>query len=311
MGKTPRHLPDDPKDRGLIFQIWLDGEDPPIVPYDAKVHGEGFAVSDPVLKIEFDFAAAPADGEQMFALLGNTAVSSIALQVAGQDIRNVTLQNEFGPLDPAKPFLPFGATPQVGASLVLGSSELFSKTLERITLHLAWEKQLTSGGFFRKDGVETYTARVQHIGNSAWSPLQTDAVTLFSTAGTTRNIALTNLSGLRLLPDQSLKNGPYTGSTAAGFIRLVLQQDFGHTIYIDRKTLALVNIAKGDTSAAPTDFNYEFEQAAQGAVHPEAHRFRRELSHRGGSAGALLPPAPVWSRRGRAGLAVSPARQRG
>jgi baseplate J-like protein len=244
---------------GILFQIWLDGEDPPVVPYDAKRHGEGFAATAPILKIEFDFAS-PADGEQMFAFLGSTAVQSIALQVAGQDIRNVTLHNDFGPLDPAKPFLPFGPAPQVGASLVLGSSELFSKQLERISLHVTWENAHNDDDFLLKDASNTYTVRGQYLGNSTWSP-PTSPLALFSSSGVTRTLTFSNLENLRVLPAQSLKNEPFTGTSSAGFVRAVLQKDFGHSRYTDAKTLALVNIAKDPGWTPPTGYPFNTQNS--------------------------------------------------
>jgi hypothetical protein len=258
---------------GIGFMIQLDGEDPPIVPYDPKVHGAGFSVTEPMVRIEFAFQHSPVAANvgrfgrrrrrprapgatEVFSLLRNTEIKTISLQVHAQDVHGFTLQNDLGPVDPGKPFLPFGPAPQPGASLILGSSELFSKRLERIALHVQWEKEINATGFFLKANPASYTVTAEHLSNSAWHTLQT-ALALFSTSGTGKVLCLTDLSGVRDTLPQSPKDQPYSGAAAAGFVRLVLQKDFGHARYPDQKTVALIVLAQGGTWAAPSDVNVD------------------------------------------------------
>jgi len=61
--------------------------------------------------------------------------------------------------------------------------------------------------------------------------------------------------------EQTLKDPPYDASSVAGFLRLTLNKGFGHAEYTDKKTYALIQIAKyGGWEPADTDeVNYTAE----------------------------------------------------
>jgi hypothetical protein len=188
-------------------------------------------------------------------LLRDVEIASIGLQVSAQDIGNFTLQNDSGPLDPAKPFLPFGAAPEAGASLVVGSSEIFSKRLDQVSLFLKWEKQLTDSGFFLKTAPSSITADAQFLANGSWSTLQS-GVSPFSDFGVQRTVVLNNLPDIHDSVPQSSKSPPFAGTSAGGFVRLVLQNNFGHARYQDQKALALISLARTTANwTAPSDVN--------------------------------------------------------
>src|SRR5262249_795891 len=69
---------------------------------------------------------------------------TVAVDVAG--LRNVVVYNNYGRLDPSKPFAPFGPLPTLSSYLVLGSPEIARKHLESLTLNLQW------GGLPQDDG---------------------------------------------------------------------------------------------------------------------------------------------------------------
>ena len=54
-------------------------------------------------------------------------------------IKNLNLINDFGPIDPSKPFLAFGPEPTAGSSLVIGSSELLTKPGATVVFNLEWK----------------------------------------------------------------------------------------------------------------------------------------------------------------------------
>src|SRR6185436_12835349 len=140
----------------------------PVVAYDPAVHGEGYPGSEPVVRVEFAFAERPAESAALFSLLRDIAFSELRLVVDVEDVHDVTLQNEAGTIDPAKPFLPFGATPGANSPLILGSSELFSKKLGEIALHVVWERPLTAGGYFLRSGPEGHQARLRGLRDGKW-----------------------------------------------------------------------------------------------------------------------------------------------
>ena len=261
-------------DSKLTFDIELDGEAPAIVPYDAELHGDEFSVAEPVLKIEFAFDDDDTTAAAAYTELRDLNVASIKLVVEVSGGRNFSVQSDFGVIDTAKPFLPFGPTPERGSALIVGSSELFSKALNELSLTIDWDERLTNSGFFLKDEPWTYTAEVRHLAAGVWKSLSTSPQELFIeepaseytlyivldgvVSGMTRTIKLEDLSALSSSTAQTMENKPYSSTSRAGFIRFELQQDFGHAQYTDEKTLALIAAASWYASWDPTATGYPY-----------------------------------------------------
>jgi len=251
----------------LAIEIDLEGDDPPILPYDARNHGEGYPGTEPMARIEFAFAERPTESRQLYALLGDVAFDAIRLSVRATDVRNVTLQNEAGVLDPAKPFLPFGSSPGRNAPLILGSSELFSKALQSLTLHGAWEQRLTAGGFFLRRGPDDHKARLRHLRDGKWVGEGGDTIQLFKANSEALEVSLAGVSAASAAVAQALENPPYSATAPAGFIRLELNNGFGHRQYVDQKTWAVIMVARDPSWRAPG--NEPPRRRAKGRGHRE------------------------------------------
>ncbi|MDZ7581803.1 MAG: hypothetical protein U5R30_14735 [Deltaproteobacteria bacterium] len=152
----------------LIFTITLDGEDPPIVPFDAEIHEGDYATDLPLVKILFHFTPESTNSVSPFTNLKEIGFDDILLQVEVSSARNFTLQNDFGVIDTTKPFLPFGPMPKKNASLILGSQELFSKKLDSITLNLTWNEAHNMVGFFLKTSPNEYKLSFRYLKEGAW-----------------------------------------------------------------------------------------------------------------------------------------------
>jgi WD40 repeat protein len=63
---------------------------------------------------------------------------ALKIEVDVQGVRNLILENDFGSLNPAKPFYPFGPVPRANGRFMIGSREAFGKKLQGITLQLDW-----------------------------------------------------------------------------------------------------------------------------------------------------------------------------
>ncbi len=237
----------------LVFEITLDGEDPAIVPHDPAIHGDGYPSGEPMIRIEFDFS----QPSEWFARLRNIRFDSIEISTSAQDVRNFTLQNEAGILDTTKPFTPFGVAPAVDSPLILGSSELFSKKLDEMTLAVQWDKILDATGFFVKAGPSDYKARLRHLKEGAWkgggNPYD---IELFADGNQSKEIDLDDLSDLSDSVRQTLENKPFSNNSTAGFIRLELSNGFGHGKYPNELTKALILLAGGTDQTSQTTYNY-------------------------------------------------------
>ncbi len=244
----------------LSFTIKLDGEQPPVIPFDPKIHGEDFSGPEPVLRIEFGFAGDPVS--QFFAtffypFLRDIRFTSLELSVKAEDVRDFTLQNASGQLDPSKSFQPFGPQPIAGSPLILGSSELFSKALDQITLNIQWEKALNASSYFKKTDPSTYTVSTKHLQNGKWQSTGAAAAGLFTSGSTSKAVKLTGLGGLSRSIEQTLLNEPFSAQSSSGFMRLELNQDFGHSAFVQERTKGLIKLARGETPTPPSTYNVD------------------------------------------------------
>ena len=236
----------------LTFTITLNGDDPPIVPYDPDVHGQGYDVDAPILKIGFAFGED--ENENIFsghylALMQDLRVDSLTVDVSVNQIRMFTLQNGTGALDTAQPFLPFGARPEANTPLILGSSEVFSKRLNSLVLHTSWDALPNNSAYFLTS--HPTNANVHYLKQGAWVPA--NSANLFAANGL---IVPSIASNLSQSVEQILEDEPYGPASKNGFVRFSLQGSFGHKEVVDARTIALINLANNPAWTTPANPGY-------------------------------------------------------
>ena len=119
----------------LTFKISFTVDDPAIVAYDSALHGPGYATNKPILKILIN--SSPSHGYRDF-IDTNLVSSHISVEVKGMNT-SLQLENDFGTLNPKKPFHPFGPTPENDANFWVGSPEVFNKQLSKLQLNIEWK----------------------------------------------------------------------------------------------------------------------------------------------------------------------------
>jgi hypothetical protein len=117
----------------IVMAIAFSPDDPAVFPFDPKFHVDPFNVESPVIKIKLNDAAAN------YAKLQDLRITKVELKVDVKGIKNLVVQNNLGSLDPSKPFMPFGPQPAKGASLIVGSNEVFQKPLKNLSLFVEWD----------------------------------------------------------------------------------------------------------------------------------------------------------------------------
>ncbi len=126
----------------LTFTLGLDAGADPVVAYDGKTLGGGFATEHPVLKLildnEGESAESPPRPSYPYKYLQDLEVTSLTITVGVEGMRSLILENDVGVLNPAKPFLPFGPVPKKGSSFLVGSPEVFLKPVTRLDLAIEW-----------------------------------------------------------------------------------------------------------------------------------------------------------------------------
>ncbi len=124
----------------LTLTCSLDADADPVVPFDPSVLEGAFDTLAPVLKLTLANTA-PADASATFS---DCELRSIKLKTVVSGMRDVTLENDYGRLDPSKPFLPFGPTPSRDASFYIGTEEARHKPVTDAKLTITWKDAPTS-----------------------------------------------------------------------------------------------------------------------------------------------------------------------
>lgn len=235
-------------------EIRLDGTDPSIVAWSAKVHQGGFDAATPVLQCLLLPEQARPGGD--YDALKGVLVDAVEVMVGvGADpagtshdqtgAKSVVASNQGGSVDVAKPFHAWGANPTRHSPFLVGHAEAFTKPHARINLHIAWADLPTSYA-------SSPTTRLQFLEGGVWKPA-TDLPTAFTAcASDTQRMFSQAVS----IPDAAVGDwrepyGPHGANTRDGFLRLVLDADVGQGAYQTALNEHLTKLATGVTSNAP------------------------------------------------------------
>lgn len=232
----------------LEITITLDPDDAPIVPLDAKVHGTEHAPGVPVMEVMFDFTMP--GSARAFAELRNIQVNRVTVQASASGVKNLTVVAGGAAVDPSKPFAPFGPQPGVGADFIVGSSEIFSKSIAALSLNVEWERPYRNKDSYLAVDAGVFRAHDAILTGGRWSvakprraqPHSGVALRLDAKAAT---IEFQDVSEIGGRTAQSLANPPFTPGSVNGFARLRLLRDFGHSRYVREQARALVGLAGG------------------------------------------------------------------
>ncbi len=114
--------------------VSLSADEAAVVNYAAELHGHSFDTDAPLLQLLLNQQKSGFG----YAELQNVKVGEVEIRVTVEGVSGLQLESDFGSLDPAKPFLPFGPQGKQGATFYVGSAEAFNKQLESFTLKLKW-----------------------------------------------------------------------------------------------------------------------------------------------------------------------------
>ncbi|MCB0375775.1 MAG: hypothetical protein KDD04_07645, partial [Sinomicrobium sp.] len=190
-------------DEQLAITVELDTTRSAVIPCTNEVPDGGFYTPWPLMKILLK-------DHTRYELFRDLRLTSIKLKVDVKGIKNLLLQNDQGVLDPAKPFLPFGARPALGSSFYIGNGEAFQKKLDSLALGIEWLDKPNFSEHYAgyADGTvniveDDFKASVQLLYQNAWMSVPIKSVqspadpnTEFKLFGTsTADKQVWNLSG--------------------------------------------------------------------------------------------------------------------
>ncbi len=247
----------------------LSGDDPAIVNYNAKVHGGTFNVAVPVIKIILkneDTAV------YQYSTVRNIAITQTEIRVEvgnpasgtynQEGLKQLLLSNDFGPLDSAKPFMPFGAQPKKDATLVIGNKEAFSKKNAAIKLNLEWAGLPAAGNIdFDSDPPNAPAVKVNFLAGGAWkthadnTAIPETATIIPDATSTVPVFNNTQLVPANVIAEYDEDYDLYGTATKKGFLRFVLNATFGHKEHLTALTEHLIKKAtvSNYTGSAPVE----------------------------------------------------------
>lgn len=252
----------------LEITLDLDPDDPPIVPLDAKLHGGDYPPGVPVAEITFDFAAS--SSARAFAVLRDIRASRLTLATEASGLKNLMVIAGGGVVDVAKPFAPFGAQPLAGAQWIVGSAEIFSKSIDDWALSLDWATSYSSTGYFWNRSADSYNPGEAVLSGGKWIAVPGSVSKTSRRFGRGRKptnntdiglgetgvgIAMKSADLIDGLTEQTLENQPLTATSLNGFVRLRLPVDFGHNAFVRENTRALIGLSGGAAYVASTSVN--------------------------------------------------------
>lgn len=121
----------------LEFTVLADESQKAIVPYDIKVHGERFNTNLPVMRVLFN--TQEENGYYVYSAFSNAVITGATITVDVKGVKDLSVENDHGRLDPSRPFYPFGPLPKKGSGFYIGSSEIFQKKWKNIKLNINWK----------------------------------------------------------------------------------------------------------------------------------------------------------------------------
>ena len=130
---TATYTPNVISSTSFSLTINLDGDAPAIVPYSAKLHGGNFTVALPMVQVQLV-------AYRSYQKIKIPRINSVNVSVTVTSVKNLSLQNDDGKINTAKPFKPFGDFPDDGASFIIGNKEIFQKQLSNLTINLDWQQ---------------------------------------------------------------------------------------------------------------------------------------------------------------------------
>jgi hypothetical protein len=119
----------------LAVTFYVSMEEPAVVAYNKSVHGGDFDTFHPVLQLlinneKTDFG---------YSNLISTELIDAIIEVEATGITALHLENDFGTLNPKKPFTPFGSLSDKNSNFYIQYEEAFSKRLKEFSLEVDWK----------------------------------------------------------------------------------------------------------------------------------------------------------------------------
>ncbi|MBN1929437.1 MAG: baseplate J/gp47 family protein [Chlorobiaceae bacterium] len=245
----------------ITIPLTLDGSMPAVVPMSEAEPGNGLPPGLPMLKavLKQDEKSLPFETLQKLHLDPAKAMLDVRVGYGsdskpdGTGLKNLAVSNKFGELKTDKPFQPFGATPETGDALIIGSDELFQKKGASFQLRIVWKGLPFWRGHIDFDWVNEFypKASLSFLKEGSWpETADKERLPLFRW----KHDEVTIPESGATLPEKNVTEPQfdttrYTLDSRCGFMKLSLEDDFGHQLYPLTLSRYLVRKASGEQMA--------------------------------------------------------------
>lgn len=126
----------------LEFTIEIDSAEKGIVAYSSKLHKENYTTDNPVMRVLLQ--TGEDTSYKAYHEFAKATLKKCTIKVDVKGMKDLSVENDDGKVDPAKPFMPFGPVPKKGSDFYVGSAEIFQKQWKTISLNIEWKNKPTS-----------------------------------------------------------------------------------------------------------------------------------------------------------------------
>ncbi|MEZ5104847.1 MAG: baseplate J/gp47 family protein [Draconibacterium sp.] len=121
----------------LSFVFQVPKEEKAIVRYYSKIHGESYNTLLPVCR--FLIKTENQAGVALYRELIEKDIKDLTVKVNVKDVKSLLLESDFGVLNAAKPFYPFGTQPVKKSNFYINYPEMFKKNWDDFTVDIEWK----------------------------------------------------------------------------------------------------------------------------------------------------------------------------
>ncbi|WP_224090156.1 baseplate J/gp47 family protein [Nostoc sp. MS1] len=236
----------------LTLEVTLTAEQEPIGIYHQELPGAILNTNLPVARLQLKDEVL-VNGLSPYSYFRDLKITKFNISTKDIEIHNLLLQNDLSPINPGKPFQPFGPRPVVGSTFYVGSKEIFQKNLSLLKMKVVWQglpadlENYYRGYYGDKDSnkpkFDKFTADVKRLTKHNWSGegLPTE-YNLFQPVG---ERTLVNRNAATPIPGDKIDElTSFNLDTANGFLRFVLKQNFLHEEFPRKYALQTLASAK-------------------------------------------------------------------
>lgn len=235
--------------------VKIASEKPAFVHFDPEIHVDDEHQDDfdkklPILKIQL---------KSGYWSWKNIDFGSLEIDVRVEKVKDLFIQNKNGVMDTSKSFPVFGVTPDKLPSFLIGSNEIFSKTLKKLSLNIEWLEAYNQTDYFETSGKQDhdYDVRLEYLLNGNWegqSSFVENMYKPFTENQKKHSIQFdTTVRDVPFGAKQSIENAEYSSTSKNGFIKIHVDRNFGHHSYPQKYSQEMIKLANDQTANIPNE----------------------------------------------------------